>query len=291
MSADAAADVWCTIQLYRRLLALADIADRQVDVQALLSDVTQPATPAPSTVSTTSGSLPSPPLPPTARQTQAYDLVYGDNCLPRDGDALPIDAVARQMGIQPSSVVSVRRDVMASTELGSTSSTDAFARLRRTCRSPSCWRCSTRGAIRSSSRDTASDCSTLSDRSLAHIVRCRCTCAREVNLTSCRCASLCQQTDPFSSRALLCSELLPTATSVSHVHLAPGRGRRARRRVEHFRNPSQEHSAQDVLVARCVDWRRCHPAECVSTTSVGELSARRPPRDRASQRGLLQAGE
>ena len=98
--------------------------------------------------------------------------------------ALPIDAVAREMGIQPSSVISVRRGVTTSAELDSTSSTDAFAHLPRTSQSPSCWRCSTRGAIRFSLRGIANDCSTLSDRPVAHIVHARCTLAHKVILTS-----------------------------------------------------------------------------------------------------------
>ena len=94
------------MQLYRRLLALADIAGRQMNVQSLLSDVTMPA---PSTASTAGGAAPSPTLPPTARQRQAYDLVFGPDQLPTDSDGPPIEAAASQMGIQPSSVVSVRR--------------------------------------------------------------------------------------------------------------------------------------------------------------------------------------
>ena len=92
------------MQLYRRLLALADIADRQVNVQSLLSDVTTPAASAPSTAS---GSAPSPSLPPTARQKEAFDLVFGSDQPCGDATTLPIDAAASAMGIQSGTVVSV----------------------------------------------------------------------------------------------------------------------------------------------------------------------------------------
>ena len=99
------------------------------------------------------------------------------------------------------------------------------------------------------------------------------------------------ESNSVSRSPVLLSLLRLHVCVTSYVQPASRPRHRARRRIVDL-GDDPAHPPQDVLVARCIDRRRCDPAECVRTASVGELSARRrPPRDRASQRGLLQAGE
>ena len=91
--------VWASIQLYYRLVGLAEIAEREIDVNSMLFAVHRAQSPP--VRGDTRGSAPTP------RQREAWELLFGrDKVQGAANGGPPLDAVASRMGIQASTVIS-----------------------------------------------------------------------------------------------------------------------------------------------------------------------------------------